>query len=125
MSDQEILTRAKQLPDGETEVGRVTAIKQIKQGLQEAGYAQVDKRKYRDELGREYIQYTITYADGSGEYARVPQFDLMTPQEWYDRFKKELKGKIFPNHCTEDIVNVAGTLEECRAAARKASGLEG
>lgn len=54
----------------------------IKKAFKDAGYATVTKIVYRDELGREYLQHTLNYADGSGEFVRVPQFQFMTADEW-------------------------------------------
>lgn len=42
----------------------------------------VSKNEYRDIHGREYTHFTISYPDGSGEFAKVPRFDLPTQSEW-------------------------------------------
>lgn len=49
------------------------AIADIEGLFEKVGYAIVDKRPYRDVDSRKYIQYTINYPDGSGEFVRVPE----------------------------------------------------
>jgi hypothetical protein len=98
-------------------------VKEIKRALKDAGYATIDKRSYRDELGRVYAQYTIKYPDGSGEFVKAPQFAFMTGQEWYERYEEDLKGVTFPHHCRDDLVNVAGAVERCKNAAKKAADI--
>jgi hypothetical protein len=95
-------------------------IAQIDQAYREAGYATVRKDKYRDELGREYTQHTINYPDGSGEFVRVPQFEYMTGQEFYERFNNQLKTLI--SHGDGEIWMGWGC-NEVRAAAKRAAGL--
>lgn len=56
-------------------------VREIYVALKEAGYATVRKEGYRTPEAREYTQYTITYPDGSGEFARVP-LPLTSAQEW-------------------------------------------
>ncbi len=41
--------------------------------MQSEKYAKVDKHLYRDETGKEFTQFTISYPDGSGELVRVPK----------------------------------------------------
>lgn len=48
---------------------------------------------------------------------------LMTGQEWYAKFEQELKGRVFPHHCSEDQANVLNVLTKCQGAAKKASGI--
>lgn len=46
---------------------------------------------------------------------------LMTGQEWYDRYQKELKGKVISWEYND--VDVIHTMDICKDAARKAAGL--
>lgn len=81
------------------------------------GYAQVKKTDYRDIDGAPFTQITISYPDGSGEYARVPQFAYMTGQEWYERFKREMVEGY-------DLRSPAFTSVQAIEAAKKAAGIE-
>ena len=73
-------------------------IEQIKQAFIDAGYVTVDKRRYRDGYGREYMQYTMP-----NEYFRVPQFSYMTGQEWHDRFIAEVEAFNYEHRGSADI----------------------
>lgn len=48
------------------------AVADIEKVYADAGYATVRKDPYRDRDETEYTQYTINYADGSGEFVRIP-----------------------------------------------------
>lgn len=88
----------------------------ILKAFEDAGYATVRKDRYRDEIGREYNQYTIKYSDGSGEFVRVPKFEYMTGAEWYEQFETELASRY--NGKTKE-----GNYYSALDAARKAAGI--
>lgn len=48
---------------------------------------------------------------------------LMSGQEWYDRFEKEMSGNLF-EHSNVSHGYVLKVLEECKEAAKRAAGLE-
>lgn len=47
---------------------------------------------------------------------------LMTGQEWYERFEKEMANRIEVPHGTIGVVRA--TVEACLSAAKRASGIE-
>lgn len=53
----------------------------------------------------------------------VPE-ERMTGPEWLARFERELKGSVFPLHCSQDQANVASVLMTCQEAAQRAAGVE-
>lgn len=60
---------------------------------------------------------TITYKENTdAKFAKLRDYTLMTGQEWYDRFEKEL----------QEIETLPGifTTHDSRVAAKKASGIE-
>lgn len=79
--------------------GRLVA--QIKQAFAEEGYVKVSKDN------QDKIKTATIYSINHGQY------ELMTGQEWYERFEKELN-----NH----PIKLQGT--EIMRAAKKAAGLE-
>lgn len=89
------------------------AVEEIKQVFADEGYVTVDKRIYRDEYGRHYLQYTLP-----NEYVRVPQFSYMTGKEWYERFEEELAETT--KHWLFESFDRSKVLE----AAKKASGID-
>lgn len=93
-----------------------SAIRELKQVFADAGYATVRKDRYRDEQGKEFQQYTIQYADGSGQFVRVPSFEYMTGSEWYERFIGEMEKLIEITHTKQDFT-------EAIIAASTAAGI--
>lgn len=106
----------------------------IKQVFADAGYALVCKDHYRDKEGRDFTQYIIDYADGSGEFVRVPYprvedgtlYPLLwakkngyrTGQEWYDHFIAIYDEPRDPQVCDATIIR-----QQVDKIAKRTAGL--
>lgn len=101
------------------EASELKTVEQIKQAFIDDGWSKVDKRQYRDDKGRQYEQFTF-----DGGYVRIPKFEMMTGQEWYDRFEKEMIGLVLP-YCVKHDGDkyVKNAAEEALKAAKRASGI--
>jgi hypothetical protein len=102
------------------------AISQIKQAFKEAGWKQVG-------IVGNVIEKVADRHEYVGANGR-PNIPIMTGQEWYDRFKKELESVELPS--MPSVLNAYGdeldkgrwrattTAVEIMKAAKKAAGLE-
>jgi len=85
---------------------------------EQEGWVKVDKRQYRDGYGRKYMQYTFP-----NEYIRIPQFKVMTGQEWLQRFEQEYAFK-FSGPSTAAMLLAEEVYKQAHEAAKRASGVE-
>lgn len=110
---------------------REWAIAQLHQAFVEAGWAPSDVREKADQLFtdmqrlyKESEQTLISLKMARGYVYTKPDelTKVMTGQEWYDRFEKELRGKVFTCEAHSDV-SVTKAVNKCMHAARKAAGL--
>lgn len=83
-------------------------IAQIKAVFAEEGYGLVD---------------TIVWSSRNDvESVDIKGVSHLSGAEWYERFEKQMKGKVFL-HANDDSSYVRDAIEVCRQAAKKAAGL--
>lgn len=88
------------------------AIEEIRQAFADAGYGTVTKMPYRDRNNAPYTQITIDYANGSGEYVRVPESAYMTGIEWYTKLEKQLDSYAWTRDEKDSILQAAFEVAE-------------